>query len=97
MREDTITDALGHTIQEGDKVIYNLSGELALGIIKSARVTRKETISYAPYVQYDYLIEIEYIKSNSLYKRPKNGISKVRNPQSIVVSKGIKDGVSSIS
>jgi hypothetical protein len=87
--EHTITDSLGTLIQEGDKVIYNLSGELALGIIKRAVITKTRKTTYVPYSLDTYLIEIEYINSHNEYNKPKNGISRVKNPKSIIVLKGI--------
>lgn len=85
----TITDALGHEIKEGDRVIYNLSGELALGVIKRAVITQTRNISWQPYTLDTYLIEIHYISSDNIYNAPKDHISKVRNPKSIVVIKDI--------
>lgn len=82
-----ITDALGHEIKEGDTVIYNLSGELALGIIKRAVITETRKVSWYPYFIHKYLIEILY--TNGSRDAPKNHISKVRNPKGIVVIKDI--------
>ena len=90
----TIYDAFGHTIQEGDCVIYNLSGELALGQIISAEYKQRKT-NYGTI--YDYTIKVKVLKHSGTYNAPHSGISTVRNPNGIVVVKGILDGVSSIS
>lgn len=77
---DEVLDALGHRVQEGDIVIYNLSGTLAKGKIKSLRVTKDHNNWRSWNV---YLIQIELIESSLHY--PAGKISKVRNPDGIIV------------
>ena len=85
MSETTIHDSLGHSIQAGDEVIYNLSGELALGRVISAESKTVMGRYYnRPYTT--QIIKIQHIQGGD---RPKNGISAVRNPLGIVVLKGL--------
>ena len=84
-----ITDAQGIEIKAGDRVIYNLSGELALGEIISAEIIRRENVTYAPYYRNTYKIQIKFINGNRGLA-PKHGISIVRNPKSIFVDNAPK-------
>lgn len=91
----SIKDALGNDIQVDDYVIYNLSGELAYGQIISAEY-REEKVTWGTGILNVYKIRIRCLKHSGTYNAPRNGISTVKNPFSIIVVKGLLDGVSSI-
>ncbi len=79
-----VMDSLGHEIQIGDRVIYNLSGELAVGVIKRAEITRTHKTTYAPYEYHDYIIEVA-LEGPFGYNARRGHISKVKNPKGIIV------------
>lgn len=74
-----INDSLGRTIQDGDTIIYNLSGELAKGkvISQSLRLWNNGWRDHTYYT-----IKVQHIAGGN---KPKNGISTVTNPKSIIV------------
>lgn len=74
-----IQDSLGRTIQDGDTVIYNLSGELAKGKILS-QTLRLWNNGWRDYTT--YIIKVQHIAGGN---KPKNGISKVTNPKGIII------------
>ena len=74
-----INDSLGRTIQDGDTIIYNLSGELAKGTVISQAI-RIQQSTWRDYTT--YTIKVKHIAGGN---RPNNGISTVTNPKSIIV------------
>lgn len=83
-----IKDSLGTPIEPEQIVIYNHSGTLAVG--KVLRVVHKERPQYYTCKMiFAGFIEITHINPQGSAlgrsKSPKNGISRVRNPDSIIV------------
>jgi hypothetical protein len=75
--EEPLVDNRGTTIKVGDKVAYNLSGEVAVGYVKSCTPAIKNGWQYIKHAS---------IKVEQLYPAQKTShLSSVRNPKNVLV------------
>lgn len=79
-------DAFGNKLEIGDKVVYNLSGELAYGEVKS--INKNNTGSKFTDA-YDYTAHITRDKLSGGHGRYVSKLSKVRNANGIVRIKSV--------
>lgn len=77
--EEPLIDNRGTTIQPGCKVAYNLSGEIAIGIVESATAAEKKPNGWG-------YIRRASIKVKILFPEVSAGeISNVRSPKNVMV------------
>lgn len=80
-KQDSFTDALGYTVLVGDRVVYNLSGSLAIGVVESITTSPS---GYGMYRQDRYTVTVQYVNGKfPKYKRFTHR-SKVKNLDSIM-------------
>lgn len=78
-----ITDALGAFIKVGQRVAYNLSGNLAIGTVTEV-VSKFRSTGYWSYFKGHIKIRYE----EGLYNYNKEHISTVKNPNAVIVLYG---------
>jgi hypothetical protein len=74
-----VTDAFNREIQPGQLIMYNLSGDLAIGVVTKVHeqyTTRYNTTYFTGYIAIDVLQSATFPRSHK---------SKVRNPRSTAV------------
>lgn len=78
---NSFRDVLGTQVEIGDVVVYNMSGELAVGKVTDVRESGRKKNPYVHVPQLDYVVTIW---NDNFYKQ-----SKVRNTNGIIAIRGL--------